>query len=307
MPSINALRAFEAAARHLNFTSAGQELSVTAGAIRNHVRALERDLCVRLFTRIGNRFALSEAGKTLLPDLRIAFERMESALMRLHAREPQQVLNVRTLPTFASNWLVPRLPNFKAAYPGIDVRIDSSEDLADFAHNHVDILLYNDDWNHSGLHVEPLFEDEVFPVCNPALIDGEPPLKMPADLREHALLHVDYHTKSRDWPDWDVWLVAAGLDHLDAIAGPRFSHQNLVIQAAEQGQGVALGSAMAHDALAAGRLVRPFELSVKVGLTYCLFCPADTLTKYKVTAFRDWIVAAKPPQSRICHQDLAAF
>ena len=95
MPSINALRAFEAAARHLNFTSAGQELSVTAGAIRNHARALERDLCVRLFTRIGNRFALSEVGKTLLPDLRIAFERMESALMRLHAREPQQVLNVR--------------------------------------------------------------------------------------------------------------------------------------------------------------------------------------------------------------------
>ena len=295
MPPINALRAFEAAARHLNFTSAGEELNVTAGAIRNHVRALEQDLGVQLFTRIGNKFELSESGKILLPDLRIAFERMESAVMRLHDEASQQVLTVRVLPTFASNWLVPRLPHFKVAHADIDVRIDGSFDLADFARDQVDILLHYDDWAHSGLHVEPLFEEDIFPVCSPRLISGTPPLKTPADLGEHTLLHVDFHAMSRDWPDWDVWLHAAGLDLANASEGPRFSHQSLAIQTAEQGHGVALGSAMAFDALAAGNLVKPFDVSIKAGLTFCLFCPTEVLNTHKIEAFRTWIIAANPP------------
>ena len=199
------------------------------------------------------------------------------------------------LPTFASNWFVPRLGRFNGVHPDIDVRIDHAEGVTGFERDHVDILLNYNDWNHLNLHVEPLFEDEIYPVCSPALFDGSPPLKKPADLRQHTLLHVDFQAGTQTWPDWDVWLDAAGLDHVDASAGPRFSHQNLAIQSAEQGQGVALGSAMAHDALAAGRLVRPFDLSIEAGLTFCLFCPIEALTTYKVRAFRDWIVAAKPP------------
>jgi LysR family glycine cleavage system transcriptional activator len=201
------------------------------------------------------------------------------------------VLTVRALPTFASNWLVPRLPHFKAAHADFDVRIDGSFDLVDFVRDQVDILLHYDDWKHAGLLVEPLFEEDVFPKCSPHLIDSTPLLQTPADLREHTLLHVDFHAMSRDWPDWDVWLHAAGLDLVNASEGPRFPHQSPAIQSAEH----ALGSAMAFDALAAGRIVKPFDISIKAGLIFCLFCPTEALNTHKIKAFRTWIVAANPP------------
>ena len=296
-PSTTALRAFEAAARHLNFTSAGRELNVTAGAIRNRVRALEEDLGFKLFRRVGNKFELSDAGRTMLPDLKVAFKRIDRAVQRLGELEEQpQVLTIRTLPTFASNWLVSRLHRFNAVNARVDVRIDGSFDVADFARDQVDILLHYDNWDHTGLHVEPLFEEEIFPVCSPGLIDGDPPLKSFADLGQHTLLDAYYPEERRDWSSWDRWLQAAGVEHPRANQGPRFSHRSQVFQMAEQGYGVAIGDPTASDALAAGRLVKPFDLSVKVGVSFCLICPVEALKTHKVAVFRDWIVAEKPPQ-----------
>jgi LysR family glycine cleavage system transcriptional activator len=286
LPSLNAMRAFEAAARHLSFTKAADELNVTQAAISHQVKALEDWLGVPLFRRLNRALLLTDAGQSYLPPLRDAFDQLAAATDRLRADDSRGVLTVTTLPSIASKWLVPRLGRFRQAHPDIDLRIDASQHLTDFARENVDLAVRYGRGEWDGMRIDRLMSEDFFPVCSPRLLDGDPPLRTPGDLRRHILLHDDNRT------DWTVWFLAAGIAGGDPTRGPGFSDSSLVLQAAAEGQGVALGrGALAAADLAAGRLVKPFDLSLPATFAYYLVIPEATADRPKIAAFRDWLLA----------------
>ena len=294
LPSLNALRAFEAAARHLSLTEAARELHVTPAAVSHQVKALEADIGVSLLRRVKGEFVLTETAQTVLPMLRAGFDQIAEAARRLRADEARHFLTISVGPTFAATWLVRRLGAFKAAVPEIDVRLQTTDEVADFARDGVDIGIRFGAGHYPGLQAIRLFDEEIYPVCSPGLLERGPRLDSPADLAGHTLLHVEGSwglTKSETL-DWELWLRSAGAQGVDALRGPRFSHANLALQAAVEGQGLALGSeSLARDDLAAGRLVRPFDVVLPVNFAYHLVYPEDTAARPKVAAFRDWILA----------------
>lgn len=284
LPSLNALRAFEAAARHLSFSRAADELNVTKAAISHQVKALEDDLGMPLFRRLNRALALTSAGQTLFPDINEAMTLMAAAVTRLHNQDRAGELTVTTMDSFAARWLVPRLGRFRKDNPDIDVRITTSDESVDFARVHVDLAIRYGAGNWPSLSVERLMTEEVFPVCAPALLQAGPPLERPSDLKNHTLLHDDMRE------DWRMWLMAADEPGVDAGKGPGYQHSNLVIQAAEQGDGVALArSVLVEDALASGRLVKPFDVSLPADYAYYIVCPKAHLSRPKVKAFRAWL------------------
>jgi LysR family glycine cleavage system transcriptional activator len=294
LPSLNALRAFEAAARHLSLTKAARELNVTPAAVSHQVKALEADLGVSLLRRVKGEFVLTETAQTVRPVLSAGFDRIAEAVRRLRADEALRFLTVSVSPTFAANWLVRRLGAFKMAFPEIDVRLQTTNEITDFAREGVDIAIRFGAGEYPGLHAIRLFDEEIFPVCSPALLERGPPLVHPADLAGHTLLHVEWSwAMTRGEPlDWQMWLHAAGADEVDATRGPRFSYASFALQAAADGQGLALGSeALAGDDLAAGRLVRPFDVVLPVNFAYYLVYPEDTAERPKIANFRHWILA----------------
>ena len=291
LPSLNALRAFDAVATRLSFTRAAKDLNVTPGAVRYLVNELEQDLGVKLLDRRNRKLALTNAAQAGVPILRSVFARLPEAVERMTDAQAHHVLTVRVTPSFAANWLVPRLDHLSAAFPDLDIRLSASQELVDFTRDDVDILLRHDDWEHGGLHSDRLFYEEVFPVCSPGLMNGRLPLKVPGDLRRHTLIHLRRPRAFPPWPDWRDWLITAGVDGVDTSVGPQFSLQGMAHQAAARGQGVALGSVSAADELADGSLVRPFELSIAAGCGFRLFCRKDALTRAGVKAFREWLLA----------------
>jgi len=294
LPSLNALRAFEAAARHLSLTKAARELHVTPAAVSHQLKALEADLGVSLLRRVKGEFVLTETAQTVRPVLSAGFDRIAEAVRRLRADEALRFLTISVSPTFAANWLVRRLGAFNAAFPEIDVRLQTTNEITDFARDGVDIAIRFGAGDYPGLHTIRLFDEEIFPVCSPALLDRGPPLVHPADLAAHTLLHVEWSwAMTRGEPlDWQMWLHAAGADEVDATRGPRFSYTSFALQAAADGQGLALGSeALAGDDLAAGRLVCPFDVVLPVNFAYYLVYPEDTADRPKIANFRHWILA----------------
>lgn len=245
LPSLNALRAFEAAARHLSFSRAADELNVTKAAVSHQVKALEDELGLPLFRRLNRALLLTDAGQTLHPSITEALGLMGAAVDRLHRQDRSGDLTLTTLASFAAIWLVPRIGRFRKAHPEIDVRITTSDVSIDFAGSDVDLAIRYGAGRWPGVHVERLMTEEIFPVCAPSLLEGGPPLAKPADLAHHTLLH-DFALET-----WRMWLTAVGETGINADRGPRYQHSNLVIQAAEQGDGVALArSVLAADALA---------------------------------------------------------
>jgi LysR family glycine cleavage system transcriptional activator len=294
LPPLNALRAFEAAARHLSITRAAEELNVTPAAVSHQVKTLEDYLGLPLFRRLTRALMLTDAAQAALPALRDGFDSLAEGAERLRAYDASGPLVVSVMPTFAAKWLVPRLDRFREVDPDIDVRIDATDRVIDFAREDADIGIRYGPGVYPGLRVDRLFSDEVFPVCSPALLDGPRPLATPADLRWHTLLHENWGVANDRWPDWRMWLRAAGVDDVDPSRGPRFSHLTMTIQAAIAGHGVALGSTvLAADDLAAGRLVRPFELrlSTPVDFAYFVVCPEAAADRPKIVAFREWLLA----------------
>ncbi len=290
LPSLNALRAFEAVARHLSISRAAEELHVTPAAVSQQVKALEADLGTALLRRVRRELYLTDAAQAGLADLRAGFDRLARAARRMRGDGERQLLTVRVEPTLAATWLVSRLEGFRQARPGIDLRLDASLELPDFARDGVDMAIHYGDGAYPGLEAVRLFTDEVFPVCSPRLLDGPRPLAEPADLRHHTLLHLEWNPRYGAWPDWAMWLRAAGAGDVDAERGPRFTEQSMSLQAAEEGQGVALGStALVADDIAAGRLVQPFALHLTTSFAVYLVYPKDTVGESKVDAFRDWI------------------
>lgn len=288
LPNLKALRAFEAAGRHLSFTRAAAELHVTQAAISHQIKALEDELGVRLFRRGARGLLLTDAGQAYLPEVAAAFARLAQATERLRQAEETGVLTVSVLPSFAARWLVPRLRHFRARHPEIDLRVAATDKIVDFERDGIDLSIRYGYGDYRGMFWEHLLAEEIFPVCSPALMqdgaDGRPPLRQPEDLRRHTLLHDDLRT------DWATWLRAAGVTGVDPHRGPGFTDSSMLLQAAVDGQGVALGrSALAGDDLAAGRLVRPFEFSLPAELAYYIVCPEHAADTPKIRAFRAWL------------------
>lgn len=286
LPSLNALRAFEAAARHLSFSRAADELNVTTAAVSHQIKALEEELGIPLFRRLNRALLLTDAGQTLSPPITEALTLMGAAVDRLHKRDEGGELTVTTLDSFAAIWLVPRLGGFRRAHPEIDVRIATSDDIADFAQTDVDVAIRYGAGQWRDVHAERLMTEEIFPVCAPSLLKDGVPLEKPADLANHTLLH-DYGLES-----WRRWLMAVGEVGVEVERGPRYHHSNLVLQAAEQGDGVALArSVLAADALSKGRLIKPFDIALPAEYAYYFVCPTAYLNRPKVKAFRKWMLA----------------
>ncbi|MFQ5545655.1 MAG: transcriptional regulator GcvA [Acidiferrobacterales bacterium] len=290
LPPLNALRAFEAAGRHLSLTKAAEELHVTPAAISHQVKALEDYLGVQLFRRLNRALLLTDAGQACLPGLGEGFDRLAEAVTASRTRDEHRALAVTVPPTFGARWLLSRLDRFRAAHPGIDVRIDATDRLVDFGREEIDIGIRYGTGNYPELHVEPLMAEEVFPVCSPRLLEGPHALRQPDDLKAHTLLHGEWTTRAQ--PDWSMWLLAAGVHDIDASRGPQFSLAGMAIQAAIEGHGVALaGSVLVADDLAAGRLVKPFDLSVPVSFGYYLVCAKTAVNRPRIIAFREWLIA----------------
>lgn len=286
LPPLNALRAFEAAARHLSFTRGARELHVTQAAVSHQVRGLEEHLGLRLFRRGGRSLSLTDEGQTYYPAVRAALDGLAEATAQLRAREERQTLTVSVLPSFAARWLVPRLGRFREAQPGIDVRVAPDPDVADFAGDDVDVGIRYGRGSYPGLASHRLMDEEVFPVCSPRLLAGPHPLREPADLRHHTLLHDE--TRG----DWRTWLLAAGVSDVDPTRGPLFVDSSMLVQAAVEAQGVALARrVLAREDLAAGRLVRVLDKPLPRDFAYHIVYPDRSGADARVAAFRDWLLA----------------
>jgi len=292
LPPLTALRAFEAAARHGSFKGAAAELHVTPAAVSHQINALEAHLGVALFRRLTRQVRLTAAGEAGLADLSAGFALLAQGVDKMRAEETGGVLTVGTTPSFAAKWLVLRLEGFRRANPGIDVRLDARIDLIDFARDDVDLAIRYGRGVYPGLHVDTLTRVVAIPVCSPALLRGPHPLREPADLHHHTLLHEDWEPYGGGWVDWEMWLRSAGVEGIDAAKGPHFNHTELVIEAAIDGQGIALvNTVLAQKDLESGRLVRAFDLGIQSDFGYFLVCPPAALAKPKVAAFRDWMLA----------------
>lgn len=288
LPPLNGLRAFEAAARHLSFTRAAEELNVTQAAISHQIKALEERLGIRLFRRLNRALMLTDEGQRLYPVARDAFDRLAEAVESLRERYTMRSLTVSVLPSFAAKWLVPRLSRFQARHPDIDLRITATERTVDLVRDDVDVALRFGSGGWSGVRADLVLEDQVTPVCSPALLSH---LRSPADLAHVTLLHENMLPLG-EFPDWANWLQAAGVHGVDVSRGLRFSHTHILLQAAIDGRGVALGQmALAADDLAEGRLVAPFELRLPVGYAYWVVYLPATAERPKIKAFRDWVSA----------------
>ncbi len=290
LPSLNGLRAFEAAARHLSFTLAASELNVTQTAISHQIRRLEEELGVRLFIRQNRALALTPEARDYLPGIRAAFNDLRLATDRLLRKDDDKVLTVSTLASLAAKWLLPRLTDFQEANPGIDVRITTSTSLVDFQRDNVDAAIRYGRGQWAGLRADWLMADELFPVCSPTLLRGDRPLRQPEDLRGYPLLH----TSNANSDDWRLWLTAAGLPaDIAKQPGITFDMIFMTIQAAIDGIGVAMGrTSYVRDDIAKGRLVVPFKIALPADAGFYLVSPEGRREAPKLAAFRQWMIAA---------------
>ncbi|HLI12227.1 MAG TPA: transcriptional regulator GcvA [Alphaproteobacteria bacterium] len=286
LPPLKALPDFEAAARHLSFTKAAAELHVTHGAVSRQVKSLEDYLGVPLFRRLNRALLLTDEGQAYVAVVRDLIERLAEASDRIKKRDEKGGLTVTTTDSFAVKWLVPRLARFRQAHPEIDVRLQANDQLVDFARDNVDLAIRYGRGSYPGVKSDRLLTEDFVPVCSPSLLKGKHPLRTPSDLRYHQLLH-----EEATQIDWRIWLMAAGVNGIDPSRGPIYSHASLVMQAAIAGEGVALGrTALIAEDLAAGRLVKPFDIALKAEYAYYIVYPPRMLERPKVAAFRDWLL-----------------
>ncbi|CAI1609747.1 Gcv operon activator [Serratia fonticola] len=286
LPPLNALRVFDAAARHLSFTKAAEELFVTQAAVSHQIKSLEDFLGLKLFRRRNRSLLLTEEGQSYYLDIKEIFSSINEATRKLQARSAKGALTVSLPPSFAIQWLVPRLSSFNSAYPGIDVRIQAIDREEEKLADDVDVAIFYGRGNWPGVRTERLYAEYLLPVCSPSLLMGEHALKVPGDLAYHTLLH---DTSRRDWLAYTRQL---GLQHINVQQGPIFSHSAMVVQAAVHGQGIALvNNVMAQTEIEAGRLVCPFNDVLVSKNAFYLVCHDSQAELGKIAAFRQWILA----------------
>jgi LysR family glycine cleavage system transcriptional activator len=306
LPPLNALKAFESAARHLSLKRAAQELSVTPAAISHQVKALEEYLGVQLFRRLNRALELTPAARAALPKLREGFDSLAQAVAAMGPQPDSGQVTVSAAPSFATRWLMPRLHRFFAAHPDIDVRVsarlrrvkqggqDSVAERATIENwlEESDVAILYGHGDYPGIRFDKLFALTVAPICSPQLVHGDMPLRRPQDLVHHTLLHDDTGALYDGTAFWDVWLKAAGMEGINTGRGSHFSHAVLALEAANDALGVvATFPALAAAELAAGRLIMPFELQVALPSAYYLVCNETVLLRPAVVAFRDWLLA----------------
>ncbi len=286
LPSTSSLRAFAHAARTLSFKHTADELHVSPSALSRQIQALEEHLGVRLFRRLNPGLALTDEGRRYLEAVDAALQRLEAAQEQFAQTPPP--LRVSALESFSESWLIPHLPEFERAHPGIELVIEATLRYADFARDPVDVAIRFGRGPWEGLHSEPLVALEYFPVCSPALRDGDPPLAAPADLARHTFIHV------AQTPDaWAVWLRAAGVDGLTPRRAVTYDHVSIALSAAASGQGVALSTEiLCARWLDDARLCRPLPQRARSEATYHFVCRPEDVDDRRLAAFRTWLRAS---------------
>lgn len=286
LPPLNALKSFEAAARHESFTRAAEELHVTQGAVSQQVKALEAELGFKLFNRERQRLKITGAGRDYLAVIRDALDRIALGTERLMQRQSAGALTVSTSPDFAAKWLVHRLRRFADAHPGIDLRVSATLQHVDFAREDVDVAVRHGDGNWPGLDVTRLCVERLFAVCSPKLLTGRDRLRQPADILKWPLLRLD------DAKAWNRWFDLAGVPPPATLRGPVVDRASMAIDAAIDGQGIALArTTLAAWDLINKRVVAPFDVSWRLSKTYWIVCPKATAKLTKIAMFRDWLLA----------------
>lgn len=290
MPPLNALRAFEAIARHLSFAKAADELHVTPAALSHQIRGLEEEVGVPLFHRRTRAIELTDAGKLLYPGVHAGIESLRNAVGQLDRARDDRILVISATPGLVAKWLMPRLWHFLRAHSDIDARVSATLKRADFAAEGVDVAIRLSKSIPADFHQEKLFDDSMLPVCSPRL--AEQGLSSPADLARFPLIHYDFATSMHAPPVWADWFAAAGLRDVDATRGLRVDAADHALDAAVAGAGVALSHKLiASDDVHTGRLVAPFGPELPLPSSYYLVCPKGYETRPKVRVFRDWLFA----------------
>jgi LysR family glycine cleavage system transcriptional activator len=293
LPPLNGLRAFEATARHMSFTKAAEELSVTPAALSYQVRQLETFLQVKLFERLNRSILFTEQGRMIFPGVRSGFEQMDQAMGRLRRRTQTNVLVVSAGPAFSAKWLAPRLYRFLERHPDLDPRISVNLKISDFEKEKIDIAVRFGEGKYPGFFSEKLLDEYFTPMCTPELMkDDHPhPAHILDNLRHHTLIHDESITAfTPEAPTWDMWLNSSGIHDIDASRGLHFSIADHGLDAAMEGAGVVLGrTVLAHSDLKTGRLVTPFELRLPTNAGFHLVCPNPALEEPKTAAFIDWM------------------
>jgi LysR family glycine cleavage system transcriptional activator len=282
LPPLEMFRFFEAAARHLNFTRAALEMHVTHGAVSQRIKRLEADLGTQLFRRSGGRIALTDDGSRLLARVRAAIDEITEGVDAIRPGNGEQILTISTMPCFAAYWLLPRLADFNRSQPSIQVNLRATLSLTDFTRDGVDMAVRAGAGTWDGLISIKLHDEELVPVCSPAYQDGHLP-RVPRDLLKVTLLHDERRP-------WSLWFEAAGLDPRDAVKGPRYSDNNLLIPAVIAGLGVALARAsLVRADLESGRLVQLFS-GVPAKSAYFIVYPPVSQSREKVQVFQRWLL-----------------
>ena len=285
LPPLNALRAFDASARQLSFTRAAEELFVTQAAISHQIKALEEHLGLKLFMRKNRSLLLTEEGQSYYLDIKDIFNSLHDATEKLLARGAKGSITVSLQPSFAIQWLVPRLQAFNLLHADIDVRIKAVDQPDNSITEDVDIAIYYGRGRWPNLHADQLHTEYLIPVCSPLLLNGKKPLNTVNDLTQHTLLH---DTSRRDWKRWFKQVNVKGIN---VNHGPIFSHSTMVLQAAIHGQGIALAnSVLAKPDIDSGRLICPFNEVLVSKNSFYVVCRENQLEIGKIAAFRDWML-----------------
>ncbi|MFC3095938.1 transcriptional regulator GcvA [Alteromonas sediminis] len=284
LPPLNSLKAFEAAARHLSFTKAADELFVTQAAVSHQIKALEEYLSMKLFLRRNRTLLLTEEGQAYYLDLKEIFKALQDATDKLLAKGSKGAITVATPPSFASQWLVPRISQFSSQNPDIDVRIKAVDFDEGFLTDDIDVAIYYGKGRWSGVQADKLHSEFLTPMCSPTLLQMGKPLRDLFDLKNHVLLH----DSSRAM--WNTWLKHFKVNGINVNQGPVFSHSMMVLQAAALGQGIALGNTvLARPELEAGRLVVPFAERLESKEAYYMVCDPQHMDLGKITTFKQWM------------------
>lgn len=285
LPPLNALRAFEAAARHLSFTRAAEELFVTQAAVSHQIKGLEEFLGMKLFLRKNRTLLLTEEGQSYFLEIKDIFISLQEATNRLLAMGAKGSITIALPPSFAIQWLVPKLADFAELQPDIDVRIKAVDSEDGFLTDDVDLAIYYGRGRWSGLLAEKLYTEYLIPVCSPSLLMGAKPLDTLDDLKHHMLLH---DTSRESWKSFIKHFNVLGVN---VNQGPIFSHTMLGLQAAALGQGIALvDNALANPEIAMGRLVCPFEERMVTKQAYYIVCREAQAELGRIQTFKDWVM-----------------
>ncbi len=286
LPPLNGLKAYESAARHLSFTLASQELNVTPAAVSQQVKVLETHLGVVLFTRLTRKLVLTPAGESLLPVVSESFARIHTAISNIKQTSLNHRLTLRLGPTLAARWLSPRLKDFWRLHPSVDLCLYHSNQPVDFDREDIDLAITYGRGDLPKVESTKLLDIDYIPVCSPRLLGTDSSNAGPTLLLNHTLLH------GATYDEWEEWLRKAGMEQINARRGTIIDDTNVLIQAALDGQGVALcSSVFVREYIDSGRLVQPFDISLHNDKAYYIVCPKTHLQRPAVQEFKSWLLS----------------